>query len=62
MFNDAQTMLKNLVNDKRLKCCGALSFYKANSDGDDILVYDKEDKQLCILHGLRQQVHYSCVF
>ena len=59
MYNDAQMMLKNIINNKLLSCRGIIAFYKANSVGDDIEVYDENGKTLETFHGIRQQVRDS---
>ncbi|KAK7507103.1 hypothetical protein BaRGS_00001954 [Batillaria attramentaria] len=56
VFNDAQLMLKDIIDNKLLKANAVIAFYRANSVGDDIEVYDDETgKVLATLHGLRQQ-------
>ncbi|ESO85450.1 hypothetical protein LOTGIDRAFT_210794 [Lottia gigantea] len=67
VFDDAQVMLTNIINNSSLTASGVLGFYKANSIGDDIAVYDENNTQIATLHGLRQQVvnenvdSYSCL-
>jgi len=60
VFNDAQTLLKKIIDDKLLKARGVVAFYAANSIGDDIAVYEDDDwprdgEPLAKLYGLRQQ-------
>jgi len=45
-----------MIQDKRLKAHGVVAFYRANSVGDDIEVYDDNGQVLTVLRGLRQQV------
>jgi 5-methyltetrahydrofolate--homocysteine methyltransferase len=45
-----------MIQDKTLKAHGVLAFYRANSVGDDIEVYDDNGQVLTVLRGLRQQV------
>ena len=58
LFNDAQEMLKRLVSEKWIQANAIVGFWPANSIGDDIELYINEDrnKQLAILHTLRQQI------
>jgi 5-methyltetrahydrofolate--homocysteine methyltransferase len=54
LFNDAQTMLKEILKDKSLKASGVFGLFPANSTGDDIEVYTVEDKiheWTCDKHG-----------
>lgn len=59
MFDDAQRLLKKIVDEKLLLARGVLAFYPANSCGDDIMVYEDDDwprdEPLARLCGLRQQ-------
>ena len=57
VFNDAQTLLKNIMNDKLLQCRGVVGFYRAQSVGDDIELYDENGAVIDTLFGIRQQVH-----
>ena len=56
LFNDAQAMLKKIIQNKSLKAHGVVAFYPANSLDDDIEVYDSNAEVVAVLHGLRQQV------
>ena len=42
LFNDAQGMLKNIINKNLLEARAIVAFYPANSVGDDIYVYESE--------------------
>ncbi|KAK2150429.1 B-12 dependent methionine synthase [Paralvinella palmiformis] len=55
LYKDAQTMLNDIISKKLLTCCGKVAFYKANSVGDDIEIYDDNGQILETFHGLRQQ-------
>jgi 5-methyltetrahydrofolate--homocysteine methyltransferase len=58
LFNDAQQLLKRIVNEKLLRANGVFGLFPANSVGhDDIEVYadDARHGLLCNLHTLRQQ-------
>jgi 5-methyltetrahydrofolate--homocysteine methyltransferase len=51
-------MLKEIVNGRKLQANGVAAFYPANSVGDDIEVYEDEDRSKTIgtYMTLRQQV------
>ena len=57
LFNDAQAMLKQIVDEKWLTARAVIGFFPANSQGDDIVLYTDENRteKLEILHHLRQQ-------
>jgi len=58
LFDDAQAMLKQLVEEKWLTANAVVGFWPANSIGDDIEVYTDETrtKRLATLHTVRQQM------
>jgi len=57
LFNDAQAMLKIIVEQNWLEARAVLGFYPANRVGDDIVLYTDEARSevLTTLHHLRQQ-------
>ncbi|ULU07259.1 hypothetical protein L5515_014902 [Caenorhabditis briggsae] len=56
VFDDAQTWLKKLIDEKVLTANAVVSFLPAASEGDDIHVYDPETgNKLDTFYGLRQQ-------
>ncbi|MBX3417074.1 MAG: methionine synthase [Pirellulaceae bacterium] len=57
LFNDAQTVLRDLVSNKRITAHGVYGFWPAASENDDIVVYSDESRttELCRLFMLRQQ-------
>jgi 5-methyltetrahydrofolate--homocysteine methyltransferase len=57
LFNDAQAMLKKIIAEKWLKANAVFGIYPANAKGDDIEVYENEDrgKVKTTFHTLRQQ-------
>ncbi len=57
VFNDAQEILRDIVDNKRLQAKAVLGLYPANSDGDDIILYTDENRHdvKMTLHHLRQQ-------
>ena len=61
VFNDAQTMLKSMIKKKSIKANAVIAFYKANSVGDDIKVYNENGDHIETLHGIRQQVFDSVI-
>ena len=57
LFDDAQAMLKELIDGGQLQARGVYGFWPAASDGDDIVVYKDEsrDAELTRFCMLRQQ-------
>ena len=57
LFNDAQVMLRKIVDEKWLEARAVVGLYPANSVGDDIEIYsdDSRLKVLNVQHSLRQQ-------
>jgi 5-methyltetrahydrofolate--homocysteine methyltransferase len=57
LFDDAQTMLKQIVAEKWLTAKGVIGLYPANAVGDDVEIYTDESRSevLTTLHNLRQQ-------
>jgi 5-methyltetrahydrofolate--homocysteine methyltransferase len=58
LFNDAQEMLKKMIDEKWVKANGVIGFWPANSEGDDIVLYedDTREEKKTTLHTLRQQI------
>ena len=58
LFEDAQKMLADIINDKKLTAHGVCGFWPANSVGDDVVLYTDESRneELARLCGLRQQI------
>jgi len=58
LFNDAQKMLKQIINEKWLQARAVIGFFPANSVGDDIEIYsdDERTEVKTVLHHLRQQM------
>nr|WP_319388416.1 methionine synthase [uncultured Cohaesibacter sp.] len=58
LFNDAQAMLKTIVEEKWLTARGVIGLWPANSVGDDIVVYkdDSRSEEAGRFFGLRQQM------
>lgn len=58
LFDDAQAMLKQIVDEKWFTARGTVGFWPANAVGDDIAVYadDTRKTEIARLHTLRQQL------
>jgi 5-methyltetrahydrofolate--homocysteine methyltransferase len=58
LFEDAQTMLKQIIDEKWLRARAVIGFFPANSVGDDIELYTDENRVevKTELHHLRQQL------
>jgi len=58
LFDDAQEMLKKIVEERWFNPKAVIGFWPANSIGDDIRLYKGESRQetLATFHGLRQQL------
>jgi 5-methyltetrahydrofolate--homocysteine methyltransferase len=58
LFDDAQQLLKRIVDEKLFQARGVHAFWPANAVGDDIELYTDESrtKRLAIFHTLRQQI------
>jgi 5-methyltetrahydrofolate--homocysteine methyltransferase len=57
LFDDAQEMLDQVIQENLLYAKGVIGLFPANSIGDDIEIYTNEDRNeiLTTLHMLRQQ-------
>uniref|UniRef100_A0A8C3B5H2 Methionine synthase n=1 Tax=Cairina moschata TaxID=8855 RepID=A0A8C3B5H2_CAIMO len=60
VYNDAQKLLKMLINQKKLQARGVVGFWPAQSVQDDIYLYAVEEavgssEPIAKFHGLRQQ-------
>ena len=58
LFNDAQAMLKKIVEEKWLTARGVIGLWPANGIEDDIVVYedDARETELARFYGIRQQM------
>ena len=58
LFEDAQEMLKQIIDEKWLQARAVIGFFPANSVGDDIELYgdDNRTEVKTVLHHLRQQL------
>ncbi|MDB5089213.1 MAG: methionine synthase [Mucilaginibacter sp.] len=57
LYDDAQALLKKIVDEKLLQANGIIGFWPANSVGDDIELYTDESRKTLLtrIHTLRQQ-------
>jgi 5-methyltetrahydrofolate--homocysteine methyltransferase len=57
LFEDAQSLLRDIVENRRFQPKAVIGFFPANSDGDDILIYSDESRKKVrtTFHTLRQQ-------
>ncbi len=57
LFDDAQAMLKKIIDEKWLKANAVIGIYPSKAVGDDIEVYEDETgkKVKTVFHSLRQQ-------
>ncbi len=57
LYDDAQQLLKRIVDEKLLQANGVIGFWPANSVGDDIEIYTDESREMLLtrIHTLRQQ-------
>ena len=57
LFEDAQSLLRDIVEKCRFQPKAVIGFFPANSDGDDILIYTDESRKevQTTFHTLRQQ-------
>jgi len=57
LFNDANTMLDNIIRNKSLQASGVVAFYPAVNTGDDVDLFKQEtdNAPFATFHFLRQQ-------
>ncbi|SDK14520.1 methionine synthase [Microbulbifer yueqingensis] len=58
LYKNARMMLQQIIDRKLLRARAVIGLWPANSDGDDIIVYQDESRsrELARLHHMRQQV------
>ncbi|KAF0232321.1 MAG: 5-methyltetrahydrofolate--homocysteine [Beijerinckiaceae bacterium] len=58
LWEDAQAMLKRIIDERWFQAKAVIGFWPANAVGDDIRLYTGESRQeaLTTFHGLRQQL------
>jgi 5-methyltetrahydrofolate--homocysteine methyltransferase len=57
LFDDAQSLLDRIIEEKLITARAVLGFFPANSNGDDIEIFadDERSEVQTVLHSLRQQ-------
>ncbi len=57
LYDDAQAMLDQVVEEKWLTARGVYGIFPANADGDDVVVWEDDERTepRAVLHQLRQQ-------
>ncbi|PKP11378.1 MAG: methionine synthase [Bacteroidetes bacterium HGW-Bacteroidetes-4] len=57
LYNEANQMIDEIIAEKSLRANAMVGLYPANSQGDDIIIYDPVDdtKEIARYHSLRQQ-------
>ena len=55
LFDDAQRMLKQIIDEKWIQANGVIGLFPANADGDDIIVFSNEERKTkrAVLHTFR---------
>ncbi len=58
LWRDSQDMIKTIINDNLTKPSAVFGFWPANSDGDDVIIFEDDSRKKVIqkFHFLRQQV------
>ncbi|MBK1880857.1 methionine synthase [Luteolibacter pohnpeiensis] len=58
LYQEAQEWIARIIAENRFKVSGIYGFFPANADGDDIIVWENEDRatERMRFHSLRQQV------
>ncbi len=56
MFDDANVMLRDVIDNHKLRAEGVVGLYRAQRHGDDMLILDTDGQVMGTLYGLRQQV------
>jgi 5-methyltetrahydrofolate--homocysteine methyltransferase len=59
LFDDAQQLLRRMVEEKWLRASGIVGFWPANAIGDDIQLYGEDGAERARLYSLRQQIARS---
>jgi 5-methyltetrahydrofolate--homocysteine methyltransferase len=56
LYNDARMMLDKIVAENWFRANAVFGFWRAQTDGDDILIFAENGTQIATLHTLRQQL------
>ncbi len=62
LFDDANVLLKEIIDNKLLTARAVVGFYPANAVGDDIILHDFEEitREIpCDKHGVHQHISYN---
>jgi 5-methyltetrahydrofolate--homocysteine methyltransferase len=62
LFDDAKTLLQEIIDKKLLRANAVVGFYPANSADDDVLLHDYEEQirdVACERHGSHRHVEYK---
>ncbi len=65
LFDHAQVMLRDIIENKKLQAHGIYGFFPANSDGDDIVLYTDDTRttvqtRFCTLRQQRSRTDAPC--
>eukprot|EP00357_Protocruzia_adherens_P031634 CAMPEP_0114982826 /NCGR_PEP_ID=MMETSP0216-20121206/6349_1 /TAXON_ID=223996 /ORGANISM="Protocruzia adherens, Strain Boccale" /LENGTH=1261 /DNA_ID=CAMNT_0002344719 /DNA_START=45 /DNA_END=3830 /DNA_ORIENTATION=+ len=55
LFEEAQEMLSDIIENKKLTATAIIGLFEANADGDDIEIYNDKGEVIGTLYTLRQQ-------
>jgi 5-methyltetrahydrofolate--homocysteine methyltransferase len=55
IYEDAQKLLKQIIEEKRFRARSAIGLFPANSAGDDVELYGEDGATIGTFHTLRQQ-------
>ena len=55
LFDNAQSMLKRIVDGKLLKAKAVVGFWKAHAENEDVVLQDEANNKVATLNFLRQQ-------
>lgn len=55
LYDDAQTMLDEIIANKSLQADAVVGLFKTKAEGDDVSIFDENGNELTQFHFLRQQ-------
>ncbi len=55
LFDEANAMLDKIIDEKWLQAKAVIGIFKANSIGDDVVLYNSNDEEISTVHFLRNQ-------
>lgn len=56
LYKDARKMLNGIIDKKKYEARAVVGLFRANSKGDDILIYNEKNEQIGTFYTLRQQI------